>query len=295
MQSSLHISGAVFAATVAATFLVTFLGRRHAAGSEDQALSAQRLNRWLIGLSAGATANSGFIVTAAVGLGYQFGAQWLLLPLAWLVGDVIFWTIFPGRINTLGRKIGARTLTDLVVGNDRFAKLIAIFIGLIVVTCLTGYTAAQWMAGQKFINGAFGLTPFASLVLFASVIVAYTAIGGFRGSIYADSLMALIRIFSTLVALGAVYYIARQDWGRFMAHMNAAGPDFLNLFGMGGAITVCGFVLGFAAAAFGFGLGQPQIVSRYLAGRDKQETQAAWWIYIGFVQFTWIAMTNRWF
>jgi Na+/proline symporter len=55
--------------------------------------------------------------------------------------------------------------------------------------------------------------------------------------------------------------------------------------------TAVGFIGGFAAAAIGFGLGQPQIVSRYLVGRDPQETQAAKWIYIGFVQYTWIVMT----
>src|SRR5262249_49982496 len=69
-----------------------------------------------------------------------------------------------------------------------------------------------------------------------------------------------------------------------------AGTDFLSLFPGGFAITA-GFVFGFAAAAIGFGLGQPQIVTRYLAGSSPEETRSAWWIYMGFVQFTWIAMT----
>jgi Na+/proline symporter len=53
---------------------------------------------------------------------------------------------------------------------------------------------------------------------------------------------------------------------------------------------IIGFVLGFAAASLGFDLGEPHLVARYLAGSSPKETQGAWWIYIGFVQFTWIAM-----
>lgn len=81
MLSTAPASSAIFAATILATFLVTFIARKHAARLDGEALADQRLNRWLVGLSAGATANSGFIVTAAVGLGYQFGVQWLMLPL----------------------------------------------------------------------------------------------------------------------------------------------------------------------------------------------------------------------
>ena len=66
-----------------------------------------------VGLSAGATANSGFVVTGAVGLGYTMGAQWLVLPLAWLLGDVVFWSIFPNRINEVGRTASASTLLRL--------------------------------------------------------------------------------------------------------------------------------------------------------------------------------------
>lgn len=293
MLSMVPASGAVFAATIVATFMVTFLARKHAAGIDGQSLASQRLNRWLIGLSAGATANSGFIVTAAVGLGYQYGAQWLLLPLAWLVGDTLFWAVFPGRINAFGQRVGARTLTDLIAGTEegKTARLIAMLVGLIVVICLTGYTASQWMAGQKFVNGAFGFSPAVSLALFAGVIIAYTAIGGFRGSIYADSMMAVIRIFGTAIALWAVVHVARKDWLAFRASLDAAGPGFLDIFAMGKPLVIAGFIGGYATASFGFGLGQPQIVSRYLAGRNQEETQAAWWIYIGFVQLTWIAMT----
>ena len=284
-------SMAVFAATLAATFLVTLIARRHARRIPDDALSSQGLNRWLIGLSAGATSNSGFIVTAGVAMGYVHGLKWLLLPLAWLVGDLLFWRFLPGRINRYGAEVGARTITDLILGPDRGrAKATALLVGAITFIGLTGYTSAQWLAGQKFVSGAFGFGPSASLAMFALVIVAYTAIGGFRGSIYADSLQAVIRVLATVVALVAVTYIALRSPEMFGHNIAAAGADFLNPFAYGPPLIAIGAVIGFAAAALGFGLGQPQLITRYLAGRDPHETQAAWWIYLGFVHFTWLSM-----
>jgi len=110
--------------------------------------------------------------------------------------------------------------------------------------------------------------------MFALLIVAYSSIGGFRGSVYTDTLQAIIRIIGTIVALVAICWFAWSNTDLFNRNIHAAGANFLHLF-PGGIATTIGFVLGFAAAALGFGLGQPQIVSRYLAGRSPEETRSA--------------------
>ncbi|MBI1406073.1 MAG: hypothetical protein GC145_08105 [Caulobacter sp.] len=286
-------SVAVFVATLAATFVASLLGRIHAKRSRSEGLAGERLNKWLVGLSAGATANSGFVVTGAVGLGYAFGAQWLLLPLAWLIGDMLFWTLFPGRINRLGREANASTLTDVLGAGMRpvAKRVLQILASIVILVCLTGYVAAQWIAGEKFLEGAFGFEGYVALATFAGLIVLYTAIGGFRGSVYADSFQAVLRVVGTALALGAIIIVARQDGGAFAANIGAAGAGFLQILPNASWLAGGAFVAGYAAASLGFGLGQPQIVSRYLAGASPEETRAAWWIYILFVQFTWIAMT----
>lgn len=281
----------VFAATLAATFFAAWLGGRRG-GADHDGLADEKLNRWLVGLSAGAAANSGFIVTGAVGLGYVGGMTWLLLPLGWLVGDLVFWSVFPQRINSFGRAARVTTLSQLITHGVRGAQglTLSLLTAGLVVLCLSGYLAAQWLAGQKFLAGAFDLGGLAALACFALLIVTYTAIGGFRGSVYVDSLQAVIRLVGTGVALGAVLAAAAAQ-PDYEANIRAAGPGFLSLLGQGSVGAAIGVALGFAAASLGFGLAQPQIISRYLAGASPGETRSAWWIYMGFVQFTWIAMT----
>jgi sodium/proline symporter len=290
----LDMSLVVFAATLLGTFLVAFLGRRHSNHLPSAALSEQRLNRWLVGLSAGATANSGFVVTAAVGLGYSFGTQWLLLPVSWLLGDLLFWFFFPQRINGVGRKLRATTMTDVIVDRmkPQFRLGLKRAVAVLVMICLGGYVSAQWIAGQKFLRGAFGFDGTISLLAFAAIIIGYTAIGGFRGSVYVDSMQAIIRLIGTVTAVVAVLIVASRDSGAFWHKLDAAGPDFLRLFPHGSMLSALPFIVGFAAAALGFGLGQPQMVTRYLAGATPEETRSAWWIYNFFVQFTWISMTG---
>ncbi|HKY91993.1 MAG TPA: hypothetical protein VJM11_13175, partial [Nevskiaceae bacterium] len=186
----------------------------------------------------------------------------------------------------------ATTMSELLTRglSGAASRPLGVLCAAIVLVCLSGYLAAQWLAGQKFLAGAFPISALGALVLFALMIVSYTAIGGFRGSVYVDSLQAVIRVIGTAVALGAVFVMASRE-PALHERLAAAGPSFLQLAPSGALIGSIAFALGFGAAALGFNLGQPHLVSRYLAGADPQETRAAWWIYIGFVQFTWTSMT----
>lgn len=283
----------VFSITLILTFIVSFIGRRHSTLTDNGALSEEKLNKWLIGLSAGATANSGFVVTGAVGLGYMYGLQWILLPLSVLLGDIIYWRIFPKKINTLSQSHNITTLSDIITLNiNGRVKHVLVLLSAILITIGLGlYTSAQWIAGEKFVNGAFGISGYWALAGFAAIIIAYTSIGGFRGSVYVDSYQAIIRLIATTLAMVAVCVIAYNNQDMFRREIAEAGTEFFYLSPSGTLPSIIGFIIGFTAAGLGFGLGQPQIISRYMAGSSPEETQKAQWIYIFFVHYTWIAMT----
>lgn len=287
------ISIGVFGTTIAIAFAFSVLGRVRDKKSGSEAISGQKLNRWLVGLSAGATANSGFVVTGAVGLGYSYGLHWVMLPLAWLLGDLFYWQFFPKRINRLGQEVGATTIADLITANvaGKALSFLRPAISAVILICLGFYTSAQWLAGEKFVGGAFNLPPLVALGLFAAIIVSYTAIGGFRGSVLTDSYQAVLRLIGTTIAIVMVMIVANQQRGPFFVNIDHTNDGFLELFPGSSVLAVFAFVLGYAVAALGFGLGQPQVLTRYMAAESPQETQAAKWIYIFFVQYTWIAMT----
>ncbi len=284
----------VFILALLVSFYLAWLGRKHS-NKSDVVLANHKLNKWLIGLSTGATANSGFVVTGAVGLGYIFGFKWLLLPIGWFIGDLVFWHFFPHRLNEHGRKVNASTISSILTeGLDkRSVSIIRKVVALLTIVCLVGYTMAQWVAGQKILAGAFNIHGTTAVIAFACVVVAYTSIGGFRGSVYADTFQALIRILGTSLALLMASYMALKSPEVFSSNLNSI-PAELNYFSLLGDLSLfsaVGFTLGYGFASLGFGLGQPQITTRYLAGVSPSETKAAKWIYISYVQYTWFVMT----
>lgn len=284
----------VFTLGLVTTFLIALFGRLVSANdTKDSDLAGRSLNRWLIGFSAGATGNSGFIVTGAVGLGYTGGAQWLMLPLAWLLGDLVFWKLFPNRINRVARDTHSATIPQLI-SSSLSGPLVPVLRGvtaLTLVSFLAIYTASQWIAGDKFLSAAFDLSSQNAVLLFSGSIVAYSVLGGFRGSVYVDTFQAVLSLLGATLAFGTVLAFALGDHAQFATNISEAGSNFLIPFSGVGIISIVGFFVGYAAASMGFGLGQPQVTSRYFAGASPEETKAAKWIYIGFLQYTWIMMT----
>jgi Na+/pantothenate symporter len=96
----------------------------------------------------------------------------VLLPLSWLLGDVFFWLFFPQRINAIGPAVKATTMTDVIVYGmkSRIQAGLKRTIAVLVIICLGGYVAAQWLAGQTFLRGAFGFDGVVSLLTFAALI-----------------------------------------------------------------------------------------------------------------------------
>jgi len=164
---------------------------------------------------------------------------------------------------------------------------------LMILACLCGYTTVQWLAGQKILAGAFNVSENDAVTVFAVLVIAYSSIGGFKGSVYADTFQSIIRLVGSTLALVTVAYFANQDVALFTANLDRedVDPNFLSPLGDLSLVSAFAFVCGYAFASLGFGLGQPQITTRYLAGISPEETRAAKWIYIGYVQLTWVPMT----
>lgn len=56
-------------------------------------------------------------------------------------------------------------------------------------------------------------------------------------------------------------------------------------------MSASAYIIGWACAGVGFGLSQPQIIDKYFAGKNESEVKNAKWLYLVFVQYTWVGMT----
>lgn len=264
------------------------VGRRTTGQAESYFLGDRQLGKWTLAISAGAAANTGFVVIGAVGMGYAMGAGSLLYPFSWFLGDLAFWYFFARPINALGRKHGAITASDLIaVASPLYS--VRVVSALIVVILLLVYSSAQIAATEKSITSFYDTSPEWAAVVGLAIVLIYTVWGGFRSSVWTDVLQGVLMIaLPAFVLAWSVYHVGGA--AEFVRALQRVGPNYLDITGGRSPVALAAFVVGFAFAGFGFSLSQPQVTSRIIAGRDDQETRAARWIYILFLQWTWAGM-----
>ena len=278
-------------------FVVVFLGvgafaaKRSAPTDVDYLLGSRSFGAWFVGLSAGATGNSGFIMLGAVGMGYTMGLSGVILALAWFLGDLVFWSFFPEKFNRMARDRDCSTIPELlssgIPGRGRVA--IRQLAGLLIVVLIGAYTAAQFSAAAKTLNVFFDLNMNIGIIVSALAILAYCTTGGLRASLWTDVVQAIIMLGITTGMLTAAY-IAAGGFSTIHESLYAIDPSLTKFTGTFSAWTLVAFVLGYASAGFGFGMSQPQVLVRLLAGKSPEEARKAKWIYILFIQYTWHCM-----
>ena len=246
---------------------------------------------WFVGLSAGATGNSGFIMLGAAGMGYTMGLSGLIMPLAWFLGDLTFWSFFPEKFNRIARDRDCSTIPELLSSGIPGSGSLAIrrFAGLLIVVLIGAYTAAQFSAAAKTLNVFFDLDMNIGIIVSALAILAYCTTGGLRASLWTDVVQAIIML-AIITGMLAVAYVAAGGVSAVHEGLYSIDPTLTKFTGTFTAWTLIAFVLGYASAGFGFGISQPQIMVRLLAGRSPEKVRKAKWIYIFFIQYTWICM-----
>ena len=278
-------------------FVVVFLGvgafaaKRSAPTEVDYLLGNRSFGAWFVGLSAGATGNSGFIMLGAVGMGYTMGLSGVIMALAWFLGDLVFWSFFPEKFNRMARDRDCSTIPELLSSGipGRGSVAIRQLAGLLIVVLIGAYTAAQFSAAAKTLNVFFDLNMNIGIIVSALAILAYCTTGGLRASLWTDVVQAIIMLGITTGML-TVAYIAAGGFSTIHQSLNAIDPSLTKFTGTFTAWTLVAFVLGYASAGFGFGMSQPQVLVRLLAGKSPEEARKAKWIYILFIQYTWHCM-----
>jgi len=278
-------------------FVVVFLSvgalaaKRSAPTDVDYLLGSRSFGTWFVGLSAGATGNSGFIMLGAVAMGYTMGLSGVIMGLAWFLGDLTFWSFFPERFNRIARDRDCSTIPELLSSGipGRGSVAIRQVAGVLIVVLIGAYTAAQFSAAAKTLNVFFDLNMNIGIIVSALAILAYCTTGGLRASLWTDVVQAIIMLGITTGML-TVAYVAAGGFGALHDGLYAIDPSLTKFTGTFTPWTLIAFVLGYASAGFGFGISQPQLLVRLLAGRSPEEVRKAKWIYIFFVQYTWQCM-----
>jgi SSS family transporter len=257
--------------------------------SRDYLLANQDVAPWLVGLSAVATNNSGYMFIGVIGYTHAVGLPSIWLMVGWIVGDFLA----SGLIHRKLRVATARTREETFAGilsrwHGTDYRVLRRVSAILSILFLGAYAAAQLSAGSKALTVLFGWNPATGACLGALIVVVYCFAGGIRASIWTDAAQS----FVMLAAMALLFGVATTSLGGPIAAWNALGevsptyrswlPTGLGLEAPWGPVL---FVVGWLFAGYSV-VGQPHIMVRFMALDDPAKTnRARLYYYLWFIVF----------
>lgn len=266
----------------------------------DYYLASSSIPPPLVGLSAVATNNSGYMFIGVIGYTYATGLAAIWLMVGWIMGDFLGSMFIHRRLRKATERTGevsfAGVLSQWNGGKDMILQRIIAILSLVF---LLAYSSAQLVAGSKALHVLFGWPNWGGAMLGAVLVVAYCFAGGIRASIWTDGAQSVVMI----LAMGLMLVVGTLSFGGVngaiteMSKVNGFldwFPKDLVLPGLAGGIL---FAVGWAFAGVSV-VGQPHIMVRFMALSETGKMRIArLWYYVWFVMFyamsTGVGMLSR--
>jgi len=255
---------------------------------KDYYLASGSISPGLVGLSAVATNNSGYMFIGIIGYTYATGLASIWLMLGWIAGDFLASTFVHSRLRVATEATGQVSYAGILSHwhGERY-KILQRVIALISLFFLLAYASAQLVAGGKALHVLFDWPLWAGAVLGSIMVVLYCFAGGIRASIWTDAAQSVVMIFSmSLLLVTAINSLGGVSSA--LDQMSAIDgfmdwfPKDLALPGLAGGIL---FAISWMFAGLSV-IGQPHVMVRFMALNDARKMrQARLWYYSWYLVF----------
>ncbi len=264
--------------------------RRKRTKVDDYLLASRQVNPWLAGLSSVATNNSGYMFIGLIGYAYAEGiaASWLVI--GWLVGDLVAWYLIHPQLRRESDTSPAETVGGLIVETVRGPRRpVLIALGLVTLTFLATYAAAQLNAGSKALYVMFDWPVEVGALLGAGLVLVYSYAGGIRASIWTDAAQAAVMIVA-MAALAALCLIEIGGPADLFRALEAIDPTLTDPIPRDLRFGFALFLAGWFMAGLGVA-GQPHILIRTMAMESRRAVRTARRVYFAwYVPFATMAV-----
>ncbi len=275
---------------VAITLVGISSARRSRGTGKDYYIADSSIAPWLVGLSAVATNNSGYMFIGVIGYTYVTGFPAIWLMLGWILGDYLGSMFVHARLREAAARTGQVSYAGVLshwYGPGPGQGTVQRVIGLISLVFLLTYAGAQLVAGSKALHVLLGWPDWMGAVVGAVLVALYCLAGGIRASIWTDAVQSFIMIVA--MALLLVVTVNALGGPAAALHDMQQIPDFTRwtldnpvLGGVGGAVI---FLVGWMFAGFSV-IGQPHVMVRFMTLNDGAlMNRARLWYYLWFTAF----------
>lgn len=261
--------------------------------STDYLLAGRSLPPSLVGLSAVATNNSGYMFIGVIGYTYSTGLSAIWLMVGWIVGDFIASTLIHGKLRASTEAQDSLTYPEMLstwFGQDYV--ILRRLVAAVAVVFLGSYAAAQFNAGGKALHVLFDWDLSTGAIIGSVMVLFYCFSGGLRASIWTDAAQSVVMI----TAMAVMTWVVVDNRGGIAdtwAQLNQVSDSHMDWFPrdptFGPLLGPAMFVLGWLFAGFGV-VGQPHVMIRFMGlGDVKKMWRARAYYYLWFTAFYFLA------
>ena len=280
-MSTLAIAFAVYSIAIVGVGLAA--ARARGRSDDDYFLAGRTLGPWVAAFSASASSSSGWTTLGLVGMAYVSGAMAYWIVPGVLFGFVFNWLVIAPRLRDRAAELDALTVPDLFAFHFRErVPVLRLMSVVVVMVAMFFYVASQLAAAGKAFEASFdGVGYRAGVSIGAAYVLAYTVFGGFRASCWTDFAQFIVMVL-TLAGL-PVYLLAVVIGPGEVREVLAAVPgrDLVTVAPAMGGLTLAGFLLGSGALGINLGYpGQPHVLVRFMAMRDRRDARVGLWVSI---------------
>ena len=255
---------------------------------QDYYLASKSVAPSLVGLSAVATNNSGFMFIGVIGYTYVTGLASIWLMLGWIAGDFLSSTFIHSRLRMATQHTGEASFAGVLSRwNGGQGRMLQRVIGGVSLLFMLAYASAQLVAGGKALHVLLDWPAWSGAVIGAVLVMGYCFSGGIRASIWTDAAQSVVM----MLAMGLLLFAAISHLGGVataVTQMNGV-PGFMDWFPKD--LVVPGIAGGLVfAVSWGFAglsvVGQPHIMVRFMTLNDAEKmNRARMWYYLWFTVF----------
>ena len=235
--------------------------------TKDYLLANQNVKPWLVGLSAVATNNSGYMFIGMIGYTYTVGLASIWLMIGWIVGDFIASLFVHGKLRSYCEKYELYSFGSILANNNgKSNALLQKLVGIISLAFLVAYAAAQFSAGGKALFAVLSIDQSIGITAGAFLVVLYCFSGGIRASIWTDAAQSIVMIIAMFIL---VLYAVDAGGGinHSISQLKSVSANYLTLNHLNSSKGILLFIVGWLFAGFGV-VGQPHIMVRYMSLDD---------------------------
>ncbi len=248
-------------------------------------LAGRSLPPWVVAFSTNATGESAWLILGLTGMAYVVGVQAFWVVAGEVIGVSLVWLLLARKIKRLGDKTGAITVSDMLsapfIDSAQLIRKVSV---LIILVMVGAYVSAQMVATGKAFQSFTGMDYTLAVLVGASIIMAYTFIGGFKAVAYTDLVQGLLMLGGLIL----VPVVAITEIGGLSVMLNGLSnidQQLLSAWGpQGNALAGWIAILSFAAIGMPF-LGVPQLLVRFMSIESEASIKSAAGISVGVIFF----------